>query len=151
MRTAVYVGSTNIEIPITPSYDSSLFDDIPLDGTTFTTIQRPIYALHDSHTNIDYVRVYKNGILQIPMSDYILESSTEILMRNGIGVTDEIIITEYTENSQRGLMSYRMFKNLLNQTNFYRISLESSTLFGLPLVPDVVTIFVIVLPLTYYG
>ena len=127
MRTAVYVGSTNIEIPITPSYDSSLFDDIPLDGTTFTTIQRPIYALHDSHTNIDYVRVYKNGILQIPMSDYILESSTEILMRNGIGVTDEIIITEYTENSQRGLMSYRMFKNLLNQTNFYRISLESST------------------------
>ena len=37
------------------------------------------------------------------------------------------MVTEFTENSQRGTISFRMFKNLLDQTNFYSIWLQDST------------------------
>ena len=127
MKTSVYVGSSTTAIPLTPGFDDVAFDIMSLDGTSLTMNSSPTYALHDSHENIDYIRVYKNGVLLIPMAQYVLTSPTLITLRENILPTDEIIITEYTENSQQGLMSYRMFKNLLDQTNFYRISLESST------------------------
>jgi hypothetical protein len=127
MKTSVYVGSTSIAVPYTPGYDDITYDAIQLDGQTVNIIHKPLYTLHDNHLNIDYVQVYKNGVFQLPMQDYELASPNTILYKRQFLETDELIITEFTENSQRGMMSYRMFKNLLDQTNFYRISLQEST------------------------
>ena len=127
MKTSVYVGSTSIAVPYTPGYDDITYDAIELDGQTVNIIHKPLYTLHDNHLNIDYVQVYKNGIFQLPMQDYELASPNTILYKRQFLETDELIITEFTENSQRGMMSFRMFKNLLDQTNFYRISLQEST------------------------
>jgi hypothetical protein len=77
------------------------------------------------------VLVYRNGIFQIPVADYVLVNdgtAIEFTKPELISNTDIITITEFTENVQRGLTSYRMFRDILNKVTFYRIGLEESTI-----------------------
>ena len=131
IRTKVYSGLAATALSVTPAFDSGPFDGPEgYDGTTTVNVVVPKISLEYEHGTSNNVFVYKNGILQFAGSDYFLvDAGTAILFNNTVIVldTDIITITEFTESIQTGMMGFRIFKNLIDQTNYYRISFENST------------------------
>ena len=130
MRTTVYVGSTSSSLLITHGFDDIGFDaeSAGFDSTDSVVVSLPRYALQYAHASIDYVMVYQNGVFLQPNVDFqIINSGTVVEIVGNVTATDVIVITEFTENSQRGMISFRIFKNLLDQVNYYSISLDDST------------------------
>jgi hypothetical protein len=119
---------TSLSLP--SGYDYVGYDSETYENTNVTSVTSAKFDLEDTHSSINYVLVYKNGLFQIPVLDYkLIDSGTRIEFTKPelISNTDIITITEFTENIQRGLVSYRMFRDILNKVTFYRIGLEEST------------------------
>ena len=130
IRTTVFVGTTGNVSSLPHGFDEIGFDseDAGFDSTSTSIIALPRYALQYVHKNINYVYVTKNGAFLQPSIDFnLVNSGTSIDLLGSVKPTDVIVVTEFTENSQRGTISFRMFKNLLDQTNFYSIWLQDST------------------------
>ena len=131
IKTKVHSGLASLVIEVIPAYDSGPYDGPEgYDGTTLVNVVVPQFDLIYTHSNLDYVFVYVNGALQLPNQDYnLVNGGTAILFNATTTVldTDIVTVTEFTENIQTGMMGFRIFKNLLDQTNYYRISFENTT------------------------
>lgn len=131
IKTKVYSGLDQTSISTSLTFDNVTFDSGGFDGTTVATLLVAKFPLLYTHTNINYTFVYKNGILQFPTLDYTLtDGGTAILFGTNVVVQDSdiITITEFTENIQTGMIGFRIFKNLLDQTKYYRISFQDSAI-----------------------
>ena len=130
IKTTNRSGLSLLSFSLPSGFDNVGYDTENYENVTSTTVAIPKFDLEDTHNSINYVLVYKNGIFQIPVLDYnLVENGTKIEFTNPelVASTDLITITEFTENVQRGLTSYRMFRDVLNKVTFYRIGLEEST------------------------
>ena len=130
IKTVNRSGLSLTSLTLISGYDYVPYDNATYENVSTTSVTSAKFSLEDTHSSIGYVLVYKNGIFQIPVADYVLtDDGTKIEFTNPelISNTDIITITEFTENVQRGLTSYRMFRDILNKVTFYRIGLEEST------------------------
>ena len=130
IRTTVFSGATSTSYSIPHGFDGIGYDaeDSGFDSTESAVITLPRYRLQYVHDSINYIHVSKNGAFQQPNTDFrLINSGTTVEIAAGVSPADVIVITEFTENSQRGTISFRLFKNLLDQVNFYSIWLEDST------------------------
>jgi hypothetical protein len=129
IKTTVGIGGAILSSSFAEGFDNPLgFDGSPFDDVIPVFLTKPIFALQEVYNNIDYIFVYKNGERLFPIVDYILsESGDQLEFTVDINSNDVLIVTEFTELSQQGLISYRMFKNLLDQTSWFRIGGEEIT------------------------
>jgi hypothetical protein len=130
IKTKVYSGAGAATISIPHGFDTIGFDseDSGFDSSSSLIITTNKYPLQYTHTNTNYVLVYQNGQFLQPNTDWDLaDSGSQVEIHRNISASDIIIITEFTENSQGGLTSFRIFKNLLDQTNYYAINYSDST------------------------
>lgn len=130
MRTHVHVGAGSATVSTNVGYDHETFDAGIYDAGTAVVITVARYGLEYIHTNTNYVWVYKNGVLQLAGVDYFLrDNGIQIEFANNVSITstDKIIITEFEEAFQTGLVSYRIFKDFCGRVNYYRIGKNQST------------------------
>lgn len=129
IQTKVYSGLDQTTVSNALTYDNVPLDSGSFDGTNVAIVAVAKFPLLNVHSNVNYTFVYKNGSLQFPTLDYTLtDGGTAILFNSSVVVqdTDIIVITEFTENIQTGMLGFRIFRNLLEQTNYYRISFKDS-------------------------
>ena len=139
MRTQIFSG-TYEETVVTPvGFDSDTpevgFDELRFDSGFSDAISRPLITLSRPVTNANYLWITINGTRRFPNSDFILLDPTTVEFGRHLNLTesDVIVVTAFTENLHQQTIGYRIFKNLLNETSYLRISQENSSILASPL------------------
>lgn len=135
IRTQVFQGTVaqSIEQPI--GFDSIGFDSVPLDSNTFDFIKVRDYELSRPVTNISYIWVTLDysgsggGIHLKPNIDFTLITPTKLRLAENLLLSNDSIltVTHFSEVLQKSSIAFRVFKDLNDNFDYFRISSENST------------------------
>lgn len=129
IHTQVFLGTSSEEVASTSYFDAEPYDSLRYDAADNVIINRPTYTLSRPVTNINYVWLTVNGTRQLSNVDFFLQDSTTIAFppSRRISQTDVIVITTFTENVYSQALGFRIFKDMLGEVSYLRISQENSS------------------------
>jgi hypothetical protein len=127
-RTEVFVGVTNTSIFL-GGYDKVGYDAVDYDSDTVNIVGNPRYQLSRDVNNIDRLMVFRNGGLLIPYDQYSLPTLNEIQLDRSLAIASTDVITVYhlSDDIRYPLMTFRIFKNMLDEFDYLGISEKHST------------------------
>ena len=126
MSAETFVGLASDELVIPLGYDRDLFDSQAFDTPTIAIINTPLFDLYRTPTNVNYLWVTLNGIKLSVNSDYGIENGKLLIKRN-IQSSDVLVVNQFTENTIKQRISWRMWKDILGNTHFYRMIDDATT------------------------
>lgn len=131
IRTQVFLGANEETLENEPGFDgdSAPFDNIRFDGTDAVVVTRPIYNLSRPVNDSNYLWVTVNGTRQLPNYDFTLRDSETLEFGRHLGITetDVIVITSFSESIYSQALGFRIFKDMLGDTYYTRISQEGTS------------------------
>ena len=72
-------------------------------------------------TNLSYMWVTKNGVKQLPNQDYKLEGG-KLVFASSLNASDITVITQFTEETIKSAVGFKIFKDLHDKTKYYRLA-----------------------------
>ena len=126
MTAQTFVGLTANEIVIPLGYDRDLFDSQAFDSPTIAVINTPLFDLYRTPTNVNYLWITLNGIKLSVSTDYGIEND-KLLIKRSIQSTDVLVVNQFTENTIKQRISWRMWKDILGNTHYYRMIDDATT------------------------
>ena len=126
MTAQTYVGATANTVTIPLGWDKDSFDSQGFDSPTIAVINTPLFDLYRTPTDVNYLWVTLNGVKLSVSTDYSIENG-QLLIKRSIQSTDVIVVNQFTENSIKQRISWRMWKDILGQTRFYRMINDATT------------------------
>lgn len=135
MRTEIFKGSTLTSTTVDIGFDDVGFDSTVFEGssTIFSTVTQ--YTLSRAVGNTSYLWVTLDadgngtGRRLNPNIDYRMISDTIIELGAGLGITPSslIVVTSFGEKTQKPSIGFRIFKDLNDNFDYYRISKANIT------------------------
>jgi hypothetical protein len=136
IKTSVYQGTIESNVLTSIGFDDVGFDSVNYDSVQANLINTKIYDLPTPVNNINYLWVTldqdatNGGRYLLPNNDYeLIENGTKIRLSTNITMFDEslLVITQFGENQQIPAIAFRLFKDLNDNWNYYRIGARSTT------------------------
>ena len=130
IRTQVFEGSSTISTTVNIGFDYGGFDDIEFDGSSVAVSLVSQYDLSRPVTNTGYLWVTLStdgvggGRFLFPNVDYRMLSPTRLEIAEGVLVTPSTIIsvTSFYETAQKTSTGFRIFHDMNENVNYYRIA-----------------------------
>ena len=143
MRTQVFVGLLTTA-SAEGGFDTTGFDSTGFDSDSIISISTPSYYLSRTINNPNYIQVFRNGGLLKPYVDYNIYDNVRIDIIPGLGIvaTDVIHVRMFSETLRQPSIKYRIFKNMLNETEYLGIGPDYQTTLVQDLAIDDDTIYV---------
>lgn len=140
MRTQIFKGSALATATITLGYDAVGFDSVALDANTTVVSTVTGYVLDRPVNDLSYLWVTVdtdgNGTGQhlYPNKDYVMTSPTVVEINSNVGITPDsyVVITSFGDVSQKPSIGFRVFKDLNDNFDYYRMSRYNLTVLAQP-------------------
>jgi hypothetical protein len=136
IKTTIYQGLTEETVSTAVGFDNIAFSAVGFDSDTVNLLNTKVYQLPTPVKNINYLWVTidqdgKNGGRYLfPNSDFkLIEDGAKIKILDSISVFNEtvIVITQFGENLQAPAIAFRVFKDLNDNFNYFRIGATATT------------------------
>jgi hypothetical protein len=129
IRTQVFVGNTKFSKPLLIGFDSLPLDDWNWDSNKTQDYYMPYYTLSRPVTDTVRLWVTVDGVKIFPNRDYIMydNNTLEILNTVAISSNSPVVVSSFTETVAARPISFRMFKNMVNEYSYYRMATVNST------------------------
>ena len=135
MRTEVFQGSSLSSTTVAIGFDDVGYDTTAFEGTSTTISTVTQYTLSRPVGNTSYLWVTLDtdgsgfGQRLNPNVDYRMISDTVIELGTGLGINPDsiIVVTSFGEKTQKPSVGFRIFKDLNDNFDYYRISRDSIT------------------------
>lgn len=119
------------------------FDEIGFDLTGFqneftNVISTPTYQTLRPVNNYNYITVTLNGVVLVPIYDYIIANENNIRINSEFGITsdDVIVLTHISEKTRQPNLEYRIFKGITETYEYLGISANTVTVLAKDLFQD---------------
>ena len=135
-KTIVIKGSSTATTTIPERFDSTIYDTIGYSGDVSISIATPIYDISALGANTNYLWVWLNGVPKIANHDYTV-SGTNLIMTPDSGsilASDYIIVSGMRQAEQRRGLAFRIWKNMFDDVEYYRIATANTTTLSTALV-----------------
>jgi len=142
-RTEVFVGVTFTSVFL-GGYDKIGYDAGVYDSDQEAILGSPRYTLSRDVENIDRLMVFRNGGLLTPYDSYFMPTANEIQLATSLAITanDVISVVHLSDETRYPSMTFRIFKNMLNEYSYLGISDSHSTVLTQDLNQDDIVIHV---------
>lgn len=135
LRTQVFQGTMTESTEAVIGFDDVGYDSVPLDSITTILSTVTKYSLSRPVTKSSYLwvdlDVDNNGLAQHlnPNRDYIIDEDGAIVISDTFGITPDsiIIVTTFNETAQKPSIGFRIFKDMNDNFEYYRISRNNTT------------------------
>jgi hypothetical protein len=135
MRTEVFQGSSLSSTTVAIGFDDVGYDTTAFEGTSTTISTVTQYTLSRPVGNTSYLWVTLDtdgsgfGQRLNPNVDYRMISDTVIELGTGLGINPDsiIVVTSFGEKTQKPSVGFRIFKDLNDNFDYYRISRDNIT------------------------
>lgn len=131
--TQVFVGPTNITVPLSVGYDDTTYSSDAVDGafdySAGAVIQANNLVLDRTITDPTRMVVSLNGRRLFYGEDFTMGSNgTEVILSRGlINGTDVVMVTMFTESTVPEAIAFRVFQDMRGLQSTYRITDATST------------------------
>jgi len=142
IKTLVQQGLTEESVSTPVGFDDTGFDSVSFEAISVNLLATKKYTLATPVKNINYLWVTleqnnsNGGRYLFPNSDYKLtEDGTQIELLNSIDIFEDtvVVITQFGENVQAPAVAFRIFKDLNDNFNYFRIGASAITELSRPL------------------
>ena len=129
-NTQVFIGSTAEAITSEPGFDEGGYDSFAWDADTISTVSRPVYTVQRPITNTNYVWATIDGVKMLPNYDFKMRDPYTIEFGQHLGVSANavVVITTFTEVTFIPPVGFRIFKNMVGEVEYLRISGENTAI-----------------------
>ena len=129
MHTQVFVGNSTIASETTIGFDHFAFESWDFDSNQIVNLIRPYYHLSRPASDLALLWVTVDGKKLFPGWDYKMYDANTLYVLESVGITSTsvITVTSFTETRAARLMSFRLFKNMVNEYSYYRMAYSNST------------------------
>lgn len=121
MTTQTYKGGTSNAITTNIGFDVRGYESVRFDAVTASVINIAEFSLFKTPTNLSYMWVTKNGVKQLPNQDYKLEGG-KLVFASSLNASDITVITQFTEETIKSAVGFKIFKDLHDKTKYYRLA-----------------------------
>jgi len=129
-KTVVIKGTSVATSTSLERFDAVIFDASGYAGDVSVSISTPIYDISALEKNINYVWVWLNGIPQIANHDYYITGNNLVMTPAAVGgilATDMITVSGMRKAEQRHGIAFRIWKDMFDNTSYYRIATANTT------------------------
>ena len=129
IRTEVFVGNTLFSKPLLIGFDSLPLDDWNWDSNKTQDSYMPYYTLSRPVTDTVRLWVTVDGVRIFPNRDYIMYDNVTLEILNTVAISSNspVVVSSFTETIAARPMSFRIFKNMINEYSYYRMATVNST------------------------
>lgn len=142
MLTKVFQGPITITEPLEIKWDNEPggtgYDSQPFSASTGLDVSVNQFALDREVEDLTRLWVTLNGSRLSPGEHYTLSADGRVLniVGGAINDTDEVVITSFTDNIVPNELSFRIFKDMRDNTAVYRITDKTTTFLTEDLLPS---------------
>ena len=126
MTAETFVGLETNEVTLKMGYDVDAYDTIGFDGDDFLVVNSPSYTLFVTPENVNYLWVTLNSVRLSVNSDYEINND-KLLIKRSISATDVLVVNHFSENTIKHRIAWRMFKDVVGSTKFFRMINDATT------------------------
>jgi hypothetical protein len=128
VQTKVFVGTTESTIVATVGFDDAPYDSIGYESPSVAVINEPTYVLDRDITDSNYLWVSVDGVKMYQGIDFTIDDNkVKINPAVNVSATSKVVITSFTENTAAPAMSWRVFKDMLDDVKYYAMAVEHTT------------------------
>lgn len=126
MTAETFVGLEASEVTLKMGYDVDVYDTIGFDGDDILVVNSPTYTLHVTPESVNYLWVTLNNVRLSLNHDFEIQNG-KLLIKRSISATDVLVVNHFSENTIKHRIAWRMYKDVIGQTNFYRMIDDATT------------------------
>ena len=128
-KTIVIKGTSTATSTSLERFDTIIFDSSGYAGDVSVSISTPIYNISALENNTNYVWVWLNGVPQIANHDYYITGTNLVMtpVSGDILATDMITVSGLRKIEQRSGIAFRIWKDMFDNTSYYRIATGNTT------------------------
>ena len=126
MTTETYKGGSSNSITTEIGFDVRGFESVNFDAVTASVVNVAEFSVFKTPTNLSYMWVTKNGVKMLPNIDYRLEGG-KLVFSEVLDANDITIISQFTEETIKPAVGFRIFKDLFDKNYYYRLAEDFTT------------------------
>ena len=143
MRTQVFKGVKST-VGAVGGIDGGGFDSFGWDIDSITIVSNPVYEFSRPVTSPAYLQVFVNGVVASPVVDYLIQDQQRLIISPTYGLqsSDVVFIRHFSESTRNSTLKYRIFKNMIDETQYLGIGIDHQTALAQDLAIDDAVIYV---------
>jgi hypothetical protein len=129
-KTIVIKGTSVATSTSLERFDAVIYDTSGYAGDVSVSISTPIYNISALENNTNYIWVWLNGVPQIANHDYYITGTNLVMTPASMGsilATDMITVSGMRKIEQRDGIAFRIWKDMFDNTSYYRIATANTT------------------------